>query len=454
MKFEALEKLIPEYNRFFTVDEHNERSFELAKKFPEKVRITHEGTSRAGEKIPVLEIGNGSRHALLFGCPHPNEPIGAMMLDTLCNLLVQEENLLKELDYTWHIVKIIDVDGTRLNEGWFSKKDKIESYAENFYRPPGYKQVEWTFPIQYKTLNFQSPLPETKLLMQLIETYQPDFMYSLHNSGFGGAYYYITGDSPELYPHLHSIPKKFGVPLSLGEPEVPFFEHLAPAIFKLFSAKELYDHMAKHTDKDPAEILRMGAGSDEYAERICQTFSLVTEVPYFYDSRVEDQKELEITRKESLLANLKRQKEYLKLLESIMSLAGEYIDKNSPFYFPLQEILETGTDSLKAEENWIHSDEKLNRPATAAEDFDNRNVGDFYRSLSLGMLKRLIKASKETFGPEEKLLKASREADQAFSQQIKGLNENLNYKAIPIKNLVGIQLLTGLYTAKYVQENR
>ncbi len=454
MNFEPLGKLIPDYSRFFTVDEHNERTLELVKKYPETVRITHEGTSRAGDKIPVLEIGSGSRHALLFGCPHPNEPIGAMMLDTLCNLLAREEGLLKELDYTWHIIKIIDVDGTRLNEGWFDKKDSIESYAENFYRPPGYKQVEWTFPVQYKTLNFQSPLPETQLLMDLIETYQPDFMYSLHNSGFGGAYYYISGDSPELYPHLHNIPKKFGVPLSLGEPEIPFFEHLAPAIFKLFSSKELYDHLAKHTDKDPAEILRMGAGSDEYAERICKTYSLVTEVPYFYDSRVEDKTELDITRKESLLANLKRQREYLSLLETILGTAGKFIDTESPFFFPINEVIETGTESLKADENWIQSDEKLNRPATAAEDFDNQNVSAFYRCLYLGMLKRLMKASREKFGSEDKVIRASKEADLAFSNQIKILNENLNYEAIPIKNLVGIQLLTGLYTAKYIQENR
>jgi hypothetical protein len=51
----------------------------------------------------------------------------------------------------------------------------------------GHEQVEWTFPVDYKTLHFHSPLPETEVLMKLIEEKKPDFMYSLHNSGLEGS---------------------------------------------------------------------------------------------------------------------------------------------------------------------------------------------------------------------------------------------------------------------------
>ncbi len=454
MKFDPLINQIPDYDRFFTVDEHNQRSRQLAEKYPDTVRLRSGGKSRRGEEIPILEIGSGSRNALLFGCPHPNEPIGAMMLDALSEFLAREEKLLQELDYTWHIIKIIDVDGTRLNEGWFASGHSIENYARNFYRPPGHQQVEWTFPIQYKTMNFQSPLPETRILMDLIQSCRPDFMYSLHNSGFGGAYYYITGDSPELYPELHRIPRAFNIPLSLGEPEVPFFEHLAPAIFKLFSVRELYDHMAQHTEKDPAEILRMGAGSDEYAESFGSTYSLVTEVPYFYDSRVENEKELSITRRESLQISLDRERENLDFFHHIFELAGEYLDQESPFYPPLIETIKTGRENLKTQENWVNSDEKLERPATAAEDFDNRHARDFYRVLGLGMLNRLLAESGKKFGSPEKLVQATRETEENFSRRISELEKSLDYRVIPIKTLVGIQMLAGLSTASYIQEKR
>ena len=60
------------------------------------------------------------------------------------------------------------------------------NYALNFYRPAGFQQVEWTFPIKYKTLDNNDPIPETKALMKIIEEEKPIFIYSLHNAGFGG----------------------------------------------------------------------------------------------------------------------------------------------------------------------------------------------------------------------------------------------------------------------------
>ena len=83
--------------------------------------------------------------------------------------------------------------GTRLNEGWFKGPFDIYTYASNFYRPAGKDQVEWTFPIEYKTLKFDSPLPETQALMELIDTAKPHFLYALHNAGFGGAIFTSTG---------------------------------------------------------------------------------------------------------------------------------------------------------------------------------------------------------------------------------------------------------------------
>jgi len=81
MNFKDIVKEIPDYENFYTVNEMDEHSLALAEKYPDKVKVYEAGKSRAGHPIYVIEIGNGSKNALLFGCPHPNEPIGAMMLE-------------------------------------------------------------------------------------------------------------------------------------------------------------------------------------------------------------------------------------------------------------------------------------------------------------------------------------------------------------------------------------
>lgn len=49
--------------------------------------------------------------------------------------------------------------------------------------------MEWTFPVDYKELHFHDPLPETQALMNIIDEIKPEFMYSLHNAGFGGSFF-------------------------------------------------------------------------------------------------------------------------------------------------------------------------------------------------------------------------------------------------------------------------
>ncbi len=450
MNFDYLIDQIPDYQRFFYVDEFDKRSEELVKRFPGVVKVYEAGRSRSGHPIKVIEIGSGSKNALLFGCPHPNEPIGAMMLDFLAEKLAEDERLRSYFDYTWYMVKVVDPDGVKLNEGWFSNPQSIKSYASNFYRPPGYKQVEWTFPVDYKTLHFHDPLPETQVLMKLIEEKKPVFMYSLHNAGFGGVYYYISEDSPQLYEHFHSIPRRFNVPLALGEPEVPYLRMLSKAVYKLSPITEEYDYLEKYSRVDPAEIIKAGASSDEYARRIANTFSLVCEVPYYYDPRIENISESDITRKEArLIAWESAQKQY-EFVGEIFELIKDKADFESPFYEVLKNYVETMPKHLEAEKNWIENDSELVRKATVAEVFDNTCVTQFYQSLTLGMLRRFISEILERH-PSEELVQTAKRVDAEFEQNIAYLDKNLSYKAIPIRDLVGIQLLAGLITAEYVQ---
>lgn len=148
--FDKIVDEVPDYKAFYAIDELNASSERLARKHPSKVDVFYIGRSRKGEGTKALRIGKGRKTALLFGFPHPNEPIGSMTLEYLSGRLA-EDNTLDKLDFTWYIIKCIDPDGARLNEGWFKGPYTPLNYALNYYRPPGYQQIEWTFPIEYKT---------------------------------------------------------------------------------------------------------------------------------------------------------------------------------------------------------------------------------------------------------------------------------------------------------------
>ncbi|HOK71822.1 MAG TPA: M14 family zinc carboxypeptidase, partial [Bacillota bacterium] len=263
---------VPEYTRFVTVDELYARAKAVAEARPDIAKLAIVGKSTAGSEIPMVSIGDGPVSILIFVCPHPNEPIGAMMTYFLMEELLKDEDL--RAGRTWHIMPCVDPDGTRMNEGWFAGPFNIRNYAHDFYRPRPQDQVEWTFPIEYKTLKWDTPKPETQALMKAIETTRPDVMYSLHNAGFGGAYYYISsGLSKEDYDELHRIPIDRGLPLSLGEPEVPWAVELYPGVYESCPITASYDYYEQFAPGDPAQYITAGAGSDEWAKTVCDPFS-------------------------------------------------------------------------------------------------------------------------------------------------------------------------------------
>jgi hypothetical protein len=211
MKLEEVTRKIadvPEYQVFFTVDELYNNTRILARKYPEIVEILPLGKSQAGDQIEAIKIGNGPKNALIFAMPHPNEPIGSMMVDYFSERLAEDAVLLNSLDFTWYLIKCVDPDGMRLNENWFKGPFTITNYAQHFYRPPSHQQVEWTFPINYKGINFNSPLPETQALMVLIEIIKPDLIYSLHKAGFGGVYFYISDGQNQTLILRQLLPKQ------------------------------------------------------------------------------------------------------------------------------------------------------------------------------------------------------------------------------------------------------
>jgi hypothetical protein len=443
MEFEKYLNSVPDFPDFYTVDELDQRTKDLAEKYPKSVRVFVGGRSRNGHPIHVLKIGKGRSAALFFGCPHPNEPIGSMMVDYLSQLLAEDENLLGELDFTFYLIKSIDPDGTKLNEGWFKGPFTPEHYARHFYRPASFDQIEWTFPISYKTLKFDRPLPETKILMELIQREKPNFIYSLHNAGFGGVYYYISSPRPSLYPIYQDLAKRQNLPLSLGEPEMPYAVKYADGVYQMPITKDSYDYLEKHLGKDPASVIKCGTSTFDYAKNICDPFTLVCEVPYFYDPRIEDQSPTDTPRREAILRRLEHTQGLYDLLLAKYERIEKLLTTPSPFRTAVEHFLQVLPDHLKAEKKWAKEDKELNRPATVAEVFDNLVVHPFYNLLVIGMFLRLIDAEKRR-RQTDALQGAWSEVDELFSSWKEEMEKNMDYQVIPIKKLVAVQLGAGL----------
>lgn len=141
--------------------------------------------------------------------------------------------------------------------------------------------------------------------MRIIEDAKLRFMYSLHNSGFGGVYFYVSSPCKPLYAKFQNLAKKEKLPLHLGEPETPYMKKLAEAIFKMPTAVEAYEFLKKHTKKDPAKIINYGTSSDDYARRVAESFTLVCEMPYYFDPRIEDTSESDVIRREAVQYSIK-----------------------------------------------------------------------------------------------------------------------------------------------------
>jgi len=80
--FEFVDDAVPRDDSFFRVDGHRRRDRALADAH-EHVSYEELDESVGGEPLWAVTVGEGSWSALLFGAPHPNEPIGSMTIDFL-----------------------------------------------------------------------------------------------------------------------------------------------------------------------------------------------------------------------------------------------------------------------------------------------------------------------------------------------------------------------------------
>lgn len=456
--FQRLIDQIPDYQVFLTVDEMDESSKKLAAQYPDVVSIFEAGKSRKGHPILCLKIGNGSRNALMFGCPHPNEPMGAMMLEYFSKAIAEDHSLREELNYTWYLIKSIDVDGTKLNEKWFKGPITLSNYARNYFRPAGYEQVEWTFPFHYKKYDYDKPIPETQALMKLIDELKPSFMYSLHNAGFGGTYWYLTKEIKEIWDRLYQASSRQKLPLHLGEPEVPYITPFAPAIFPMISSADTYDFTEKYSSVAPEVAMKTGTSSADYAKNQgYDTVTLVTELPYFYEPRIESDKMMDFTRREAALKSHTFHYENQKAVKVLYEQIANIISQDNPF----AKMVSVGFDHLeedyKQDCSFVEQNKEFDALCKESEALDNLEIPKFH---SLFMWTLLIRSCEHELekNPSEQakeLLNKIHETGEAeFARRAAIAEHDLNYQVVPIKKLVSVQLESGMIVADYLRNKQ
>ncbi|NRQ35431.1 hypothetical protein HII36_26900 [Nonomuraea sp. NN258] len=389
---------VPERAAFPSVDELQAELRELAATHPDLIRTRRIGTSRLGEPLYAVTVGDGPADAVVIAGPHPNEPVGNVTALTLIELLCEDAALRAELGLRWHIVACADPDGARLNEGWYGKPGDRRAYAEHFYRPDLADQVEWTFPLTAGDYRFDRPLPETRALMRLMDEVRPSLVCSLHNGEYQGAFFYLDRPDATLARRLAGLPGLEGLPLHHGEPELPGAEPIVPAVYLTPPGARV----------GPA--FGAGGSSADYAAAF-GALHLATEVPTWADDRVADQSPTGRGYRRILAEGAAARRELIDVIEAAMRAVAGDLSVSSPFrrstentletFRRLGELEEAALDEVVLDEavpEGVALDEAalegpgLDRPATTAEEFGNRQLLHLMRLRLLGTFLRMLDA--------------------------------------------------------------
>jgi hypothetical protein len=441
---------VPEMDRFATVDQIAADLERLAADHPGVASLHRIGTSRLGDPLMCLTVGDGPLGALVVAMPHPNEPIGGLTAVHLARRMCEDAEARASAGYTWHIVGCVDPDGSRLNEGWFGGPFTPGHYGRWFYRPAGDEQAEWTFPFAYKRAYFDRVLPETLAWMRLIDDVRPDLMTSLHNSERGGVFYYVNRPEATLFPALRALPHRYGLPLHRGDPEHPSVRRLDDAIFLTPETRHAYDYLERMGQEFDGQI--GGASSAEYAARY-DTFTIAVELPYWRDETAGDHSPAGSGYPEVLRAQVADIRDLVGVLRRVLEAVGGDLVSDSPFlratrYFtPLLE----GTLALDEQRAAEPGNDRL---ATVAERQSSRDVVHSCRLRYAGMLLRALEAEIGV-GNGTPAIRRNRDAlAEVYAGWVEEAESATADETIPIRHLVSIQYGTILAAARHARGRR
>jgi hypothetical protein len=286
--------------------------------------------------------------------------------------------------------------------------------------------------------------------MRLIDTHKPSFMYSLHNAGFCGVYWYLGEELPTLYPKLHSLVKDQGLPLHMGEPETPYIEKLNDAIFRMFGAEEGYDFTAKHTNEDPAKLRDTGTSSHGYLRRACDGFTLLCEMPYYFDERLMDGSLSDVDRREAVLEGIRYGEETYEFLNPRFKVMAEKAEKSKRLYQTISDYLENFIKRLEPRKRHAETAEEYEGKATVAQAFDSMVARKFGTMFRLGMTLR-VADEVLSCGRNTKIQGIRDEIEARIVETNREVDAESDIEVIPIQKLVRVQLGSGLMVMEHLR---
>lgn len=414
---------VPGYAMFPSVDVMHAELDAVAAAHPGLVRLRRVGTSRLGEPLRVLTVGDGPADAVVIGGPHPNEPVGALTVSALIELLCRDAALRAELGHRWHFIPCADPDGARLNEGWYGRPGDRRAYVEHFYRPDLADQVEWTFPLIGEDYHFDRTLPETAALMRLMDEVEPSLVCSLHNGEYQGAFFYLNRDDVPLAERLAELPGLQGLPLHHGEPELPGSGPIAPAVYTTPNGAQV------------GATFGAGGSSADYAARF-GALHLVTEVPYWADARVSDRTGTGRTYQEIATAGATARRELIETLQAALGAVSGDLTVRSPFRHSTEATLET----FRRLAEQAQAPAGLDRSATVAEEFDSRQAVHLLRLRLLGVFLRMLDAEIAAGNPTPAIREQHRLLTERFDRWFGEAEAESPGPSIEIRKLVAVQL--------------
>jgi hypothetical protein len=380
---------VPDFDAFLSTDELAARIAELAAAFPEVSTLRVIGKSVAGESLSCLTLDGGPAargDAVVFGLPHPNEPVGGLTSLHLLHRLAADSALRHRLGLTWHVVTNADPDGLRLNEGWLRGPFTREHYARHFYRQAFDDQIDWNFPVDASLTDGADTAirPETGALMSLIDTVRPVLIASLHNSEVGNVYYYVGRPEPRLYPTLQAIPEVLGLSLYRGMPETAWVQPLADGVYRAADIRDSINH--RLANGGPPRLESDRNSSVAYADRY-DALALVPEVPYWRDPRSSDASAANISLVDALAAGGERMSDLSVVLATALRAIEGLTITDSPFLRASRYFASAAAETAR---EYLRGETRHERPATVAEAASISETVHSFRLRHGGMLLRCL----------------------------------------------------------------
>jgi hypothetical protein len=263
--------------------------------------------------------------------------------------------------------------------------------------------------------------------MRLTDSVRPSLVYSLHNGEYQGAFFYLNRDDPELARRLVELPTAQGVPIHLGEPELPGTVTIAPAAYLIPSGA----------------LLGAGNSSADYAAKF-GALHVVAEVPYWVDPRVSDQSPSDRTYRDVLAETTIGQRELVETLTTGLRAAAPDLVVRSPFRRSTERTVVTLARFAEVGEEVAARTDRL---ATVSEEFSYRQNVHLFRLRLMGTCLRMLDAEVAAGNVTPSIREQRRVLGARFDEWFQEAENDPAGEPVPIRKLVAIQVGTALVAA-------